>query len=149
MNTKEITKKYQIDAILTVNYIKQNYGLSPFRHDDIMPYYLKKEIAPIVLYNLRMANLLLQKERGLYVASAEIMGLSDSAIAEKVRLSVSKINKLKNAIKRDKNQKLLNRKMANEAKAEPRAQLTEKTAIDFLKSKGYRVLKPVSQYEEV
>jgi hypothetical protein len=146
MKTTPITKKYQIDAILTVNYIKQNYGLSQFRHDDIMPFYLQKEIAPIVLYNLRMANLLLQKERGVYIASPEMMGLSDNAIAEKVRLSVSKNNKLKNAVKRDKNQKLLNSKMAQTSLE---IQLTEKNAIEFLKSKGYRVLKPVSQYEEV
>lgn len=149
MKTQETTKAYQYDAIQTVNYIKQNYGFRKFKYDEIMPFFLQRDIAPVVLYNLKMTNMLLQEVRGVYMLSHDVNGLSDSAIIEKVKIAVSKNNKLKNAIKREKKQKQLNKKIAMQSSFEIAPQLTEKTAIDFLKSKGYRVLKPISQYEEV
>lgn len=149
MQTQANTKSYQYDAIQTVNYIKQNYGFRKFKYDEIMPFFLQREIAPVVLYNLKMTNLLLQEVRGIYMLSHDANGLSDSAIVEKVKSAVSKNNKLKSAIKRDKKQKQLNKKIAIQSGLEIAPQLTEKVAIDFLKSKGYRVLKPVAQYEEV
>ena len=130
--------KYQIDAIETINHIKNNYGGLDFRHDEILPYFRREKIAPVVLYNLKMANILIAKNRGVYALNKDVNLLSDNIIANKVKLSVSKINKEKKY-----NHQIIKQKQKTVE------HLTEKMAIEFLKSKGYRVLKPDSQYGEV
>ena len=144
MKTQGIVAKYQKDAIETVNYIKLNYGFIQFRHDEIFYYFKREKIAPVVLYNLKMANILILKSRGVYTLNANANTLSDNAIASKVKYAVQNINKQKKETR-----KVGIRQIAIKSSFEIPTQLTEKVAIDFLKSKGYRVLKPVAQYEEV
>ena len=144
MKTQGIVAKYQKDAIETVNYIKLNYGFIQFRHDEIFHYFKREKIAPVVLYNLKMANILILKSRGVYTLNANANTLSDNAIASKVKYAVQNINKQKKETR-----KVGIRQIAIKSSFEIPTQLTEKVAIDLLKSKGYRVLKPVAQYEEV
>jgi hypothetical protein len=147
MNQITHRKHYLQEAIQAINYIKERFGFSEFTYNQVIQHFIDNKINGIVLYNLKIAKLLIQKERGVYRVSADVNLFSDNTIAEMIRIAVRDNNaKKKSVIKlRSLNStKEIKKKTIFDTPA-----ITEKSAIEFLKAKGYKILKPVAQFEEV
>ena len=146
MNTTKSNATYLTDVLQTANFIRKQYGTAKFTYNSISQFFAQEGIIPIALYHLKTINLVVHEKRGLYSSNPALFTISDREMMNKVKIAVSKKNILTNSkhkLRTNSNNKITQPSFENNT------QLTENIAIDFLKSKGYRVLKPVSQYEEV
>lgn len=132
------------EKIKSLNQIKSLLVLDGSFKKDLFCKFLKEanfKMVDALFCEFVKRGIIIKAKKGQYTFADEkpiYIGILESVIKE---VRAQKAAKVRNYYKRSKTQSMI-----QEA---PKAQLTVEEAVNFLKSLGYKILKPITQYEEL
>ena len=110
----------------------------------------KQDMSALVFYYFVYANALTMINRGTYRINRSVFySISDEKVYSLANVVMNKKRELKKLKESATKPNQKNETTQSYAPAKVENWLTEQEAVQFLKSLGYKIMKPVSQYEEV
>ena len=107
------------------------------RIKDVLPHLVKNGLHEMNFYYLLYSGCLEKQDRGVFFKTIKYNSMSDSEVYNKAQ---SVLNRMRDRKKFD---------LVNVYKKNKVNDLTLDDCISFLKVKGYKIMKPINQYEEV
>ena len=144
---KKTHTEVKIDNLMAI--IKKNYLNKPFTFADVVSH-IPNNGRDLTFYSLHLAGAIQKIKRGVYVFKKDIGSkkIYDTASGKMLEKRLSVVN----SGNRTKQLKSVERLISNngiQLNTNDTLWLTEEKAITFLKDLGYKILKPVKEFQEV
>jgi hypothetical protein len=124
------------------NYLLNEFSNKEFNYREIEEYLFNTEVHGMHFYYFVYAGVIDTLKRGVYKLNKSFYSTSAQAIYIKGKEHLA--NNRKNRLEKNTKENVL--KLFNEPKEN---KFNEKSAILYLKNLGYKIMKPVQQYEEI
>lgn len=142
-NTKTQDKVNQV-----YDYLKNNFYLKTFNFKQVEKYLVDRDIHGMTFYYFVYAGVVNKVSRGCYIINQSFLKTDTVTIYKNGKLYLEELRK-----KRSKSKNLLNEnspmRIGSQFNLSPVPKLNETDCIAYLKSLGYKIMKPIQQFEEI